>query len=337
MLSGMRTRQKIGAATGFARVRALGRRVPVAARINVNHACHSRCNYCAFWDTPSEEMDTATLCRVIRELGALGTRRLSLSGGEPMLRDDMAEIVAAGVDAGISVSMNATGYRFVEQPEALRRLDLVKLSLDGREETHDRVRRRPGAYGELMEGVEVCRRLGVRYAFCFTLTRETLGDVAYAAELARSHGTFVAFQPVMAHQHADHRARDQYPSQTDMLEAVDWLIQRKRDGDDSIRNSLGGLDHMRRWPTFGGDLRCFAGRAFVMIEANGDVVPCDRIPFAGPLPSCVDRPLADVLDELPEVRCAGCAYVGTLEINRLLGLRWDAAPAILRVVSRNGG
>ncbi len=333
----MRPAQKIAAATGFARVRALGRRVPVAARINVNNACHSRCSYCSFWSTPTEEMDTATLCRVVAELAALGTRRLSLSGGEPMLRDDIDEVVACAAAAGISVSMNATGYRFARHPGALCRLDLVKLSLDGREEVHDRVRGRPGAFAEMLEGIEVCRQLGVRYAFAFTMTRQNLADVPYAADLARSHGTFVAFQPVMAHHHAHRDAREQYPERPQMLAAVDGLLERKRRGDPAIRNSLGGLRHMRQWPRFDGTLPCFAGRAFVMVEANGDLVPCDRIEYAAPLPSCRDQGVAAALEQLPAVRCPGCAYVGSLEINRLLDLRVDAVPAILRVVAGGRG
>ncbi len=328
----MRRRQKVWAATGLAQVR-LGRRVPVAARINVNNQCHSRCSYCSFWSTPTEEMDTAELCGVIGELGELGCQRLSLSGGEPMLREDIGEVVAAGADAGISVSMNATGYLFAERTDALQRLDLVKLSLDGREAVHDETRGREGAYKELLEGIEVCRELGVRYAFAFTMTRANLADVPYAVDLAQAQDTFVAFQPVMAHHHAHRNARAQYPDRAQFLAMVDWLIEQKRAGNPAIRNSLGGLQHIRAWPSFDGSLRCYAGHAFVMVEANGDVVPCDRITYPEPLPNVRDAGLATALDRLPDVHCPGCGYLGSLEINRLLNLRADAAPAILKVVT----
>jgi len=328
----MRSLQKLSAATGFARVRGLAARVPVAVRINVNNECHCHCNYCSFWSTPTDEMDTETLCRVIRELSAAGTRRLSLSGGEPMLRDDIGSVVACAADAGISVSMNTTGYRFAERTEALRRLDLAKLSLDGSEDVHDRVRGRKGAFAELLEGIEVCRQVGARFAFAFTMTAQTLDDVPFAAEMARQHGTFVAFQPVMAVNHTHRNAEARFPDRARFVQTVDWLIERKQRGDGAIRNSLGGLRHIRRWPAFDGRLRCFAGRAFAMVEANGDLVPCDRLRYTDPLPNLRRTSVADALRQLPEVHCPGCGYVGSLEINRLLNLQPGAGRAILRVV-----
>jgi MoaA/NifB/PqqE/SkfB family radical SAM enzyme len=136
----------------------------------------------------------------------------------------------------------------------------------------------------------------------------------------------------MAHHHAHRNARAQYPDRAQFLATVDWLMERARAGDLAVRNSLGGLRHIRQWPSFDGGLRCFAGRAFVMIEANGDVVPCDRILYDSPLPNSRTAGVAAALAQLPEVRCPGCGYLGSLELNRLLNLSPDAAPAILRVV-----
>lgn len=323
--------QKAGAAAGLARVRFLGERVPVAARINLNNRCHSRCRYCAFWYTPSEEMGTDEVCGVIRDLARLGTKRLSISGGEPMLRDDIGAIIDCAAGAGISPDMNTSGYLFREKRAALRRLDLVKLSIDGREEVHDQVRGRAGAFRELEDAIQIARELGLKLSFAMTLTRQSLGEIPFVVDFARRHETFVAVQPVMAHTHAHARVRETYPARGEYQVALATLREQKRRYPDAVRNSWAGIEYISRWPDFSG-LECAAGEVFVIVEPNGDVVPCDRITYDEPIPSARELGVEGALQQLPAVRCNGCGYCGSLELNMLMATRLGSVQSILRVI-----
>lgn len=331
----MKPSDKARAAIDMARVRLTGRPAFVAMRINLNNRCHSRCSYCAFWSTPTRELSTEVWCRVIRELADLGTRRLSLSGGEPTLRKDLAEIVATAADSGISSELNSSGFLFAERRDALRRLELVKLSLDGREEVHDRVRGRPGAFREMTQGIEVLRELGIKFSFAFTMTRENLDDIDFVLDFARQHGTFVAFQPVMAMQHASVDVRHLYPEPAAYERAVARLLRAKLRDPARLRNSLGGLRHIAAWPRIRG-IDCWAGRVFAMIEANGDVVPCDRIHYDAPIPNIRERSVSEALCDLPPIRCEGCGFCGSVELNMLMAGRVDIIPTVLRVVRSKG-
>ncbi len=327
----MDLRKKLRVGLSLARVRVLGDRIPVAVRINLNNRCHSRCGYCSFWHTPSEEMSTDEVRRVVVDLARLGTQRLTLSGGEPMLRKDLGAIVDAAVDAGLSVDINSTGFLFDRRRDDLRRLDLVKLSIDGSPAVHDRIRGRPGSFRELEGAIEVARSLGLRFSFAFTMTRDALPEIPFVLDFARRHRTFVAFQPVMAHTHASADVRRTFPERADYLRAVDLLIAEKRRDGDVVRNSLGALEHIKPWPRISG-LKCWGGEVFLMIEPNGDVVPCDRIDYAQPVPNCRERGVEWALARLPEKVCEGCGFCGAVEINMLMGLDPGSLPSIAKVV-----
>jgi len=327
----MRLGDKARAAVDMARVRLQGQRIPVAVRINLNNRCHSKCRYCSFWSTKTDELSTEEWCRVLRDLARLGTRRLSLSGGEPTLRKDLAQIVAAAVDSGIDTELNSSGYLFRERKDALRKLQLVKLSLDGSEAAHDRVRGRPGAFKELCGGIEVLRELGIKFSFAFTMTKDNLEDIEHALDFARQHETFVAFQPVMAMEHASEQVKELFPDAEAFARAISLLLRVKQREPARLRNSLSGLRHIAAWPQIGG-MACWAGEVFAMVEANGDVVPCDRIRYDAPIPNVRTSGIEAALGALPPVRCDGCGFCGSVELNMLMAGRVDIVPTVLRVI-----
>jgi MoaA/NifB/PqqE/SkfB family radical SAM enzyme len=327
----MKLTDKLAAGVGFARARLLGHRVPVAVRINVNNRCHSRCEYCSFWHTKTNEMSAAEICQIIRDLAGLGTKRLSISGGEPMLRADLGVMIDTAIEHGISCELNSTGYLFRKRRTMIQNLELVKFSIDGSEAVHDDLRGRKGSFAELLDGIEVARELGIQFSFTFTMTKKNLGEVPFALDFAKKHGTFVAFQPVMAHEHASADANELLPDQAEYQKTIDWLIAQKLRAGPALRNSMTGLEHIRAWPNIGG-LHCWAGEVFAMVEANGDVLPCDRIQYNEPIPNCRERGIEWALSRLPRVECNGCGFCGSVEINLLMAGRVDAVPGVLRVI-----
>lgn len=327
----MKLRSRVAAAMGLAQVRLLGQRVPVAARVNVTNRCHNRCAYCSFWQEESDELTADELAHLFGELAGLGCVRLSVSGGEPMLRADIDRVLASAVDAGLSVGLNSTGHRFHELRSVLSRVDLVKLSLDGPPERHDRLRGRPGAFDELLAAIGVLHHLRRPFTLTQTLTRQNLEDIPWVLDFARRQGGMVTFQPVTANNHSGRATAHLLPERAAWLEAVDRLVAAKRAEPALVRNSLGALEAVRAWPDFG-QIRCAAGRAFVMIEADGRVVPCDRIDYQGPIPNLREGGLARALSRLPEVHCGGCGFLGALEINRMTSWRPDALRGVWRVL-----
>jgi pyrroloquinoline quinone biosynthesis protein E len=110
---------------------------PLALLAELTHRCPLRCPYCSNpreLARASDELDTATWSRVFTEAAALGVLQLHFSGGEPLVRRDLVELVAAATKAGLYVNLITSGIR-LESGRLARLveagLEHVQLSLQG--------------------------------------------------------------------------------------------------------------------------------------------------------------------------------------------------------------
>src|SRR3990167_3190120 len=120
---------------------------------NLIRRCNLTCKHCysisADKDFPGE-LSTAEIFEVMDDLKTFGVPALILSGGEPLLRPD--------IDA-ISRHTKAMGF-------------YVGISIDGVRDTHDRFRRKLGAYDASMAAVRLCHEHGIKVGLRFTMTQD---------------------------------------------------------------------------------------------------------------------------------------------------------------------
>lgn len=306
------------------------RKIPVAVRFKVTNRCTLRCQYCTIWNDRVTELTTSQILRAIREMGAAGVQHLSLSGGDPMIRSDIDLIIATAVRAGISVSMNSPGFLIAQKISALKNLDLLKLSLDGPPDIHDRLRKK-GSYAEVINAAKTAQAAGVKIAFATTLTKHNIQHLDHLLGVAKSFNTVVAFQPLKELYKGMSDLSHVAPELQDYRTAVDLLITEKRKGNSSIRNSLEGLRYIRKWPELE-PLHCGAGWIFCVVEGNGDVLSCDRVRAVGPHPNLVKQGFASAFASLQPPDCRGCGFCGSLELNYLLSFRWGIVSSITRIL-----
>src|SRR5262249_57088844 len=87
---------------------------PLALLAELTHCCPLRCPYCSKpleLSRASAELDTETWCRVFSEAAALGVLQVHFSGGEPLVRRDLVELVASAAKAGLSVNRSTSAIR----------------------------------------------------------------------------------------------------------------------------------------------------------------------------------------------------------------------------------
>ena len=87
---------------------------PLALLAELTHRCPLRCPYCSNpleLSRASAELDTATWSRVFNEAAALGVLQVHFSGGEPLVRRDLVELVADATKAGLYVNLITSGIR----------------------------------------------------------------------------------------------------------------------------------------------------------------------------------------------------------------------------------
>ncbi len=150
---------------------------------NLIRRCNLTCKHCysisADKDFPGE-LSTADVYTVMDDLKRFRVPVLILSGGEPLLRPDIFEIAHRAKAMGFYVGLSSNGTLIDESNIdriAAVGFDYVGVSLDGIQKTHDKFRRKEGAYAASMHGIRLCKARGIKVGIRFTLTQDNAHDL----------------------------------------------------------------------------------------------------------------------------------------------------------------
>lgn len=315
------------------KLRLFSKRTPIAIRWQLTYKCPLRCIYCDIWknsDVP--ELETKQILSLLDEMKKCGVKKISFSGGEPMLRKDIGKIIHHCLLANISPEINSTGVLIPQKINQLKKIHLLKLSLDGPKEVHDLVRGKAGAYDTVINAAESAAVNGIKFIFSTTLTKYNINKVEFLLNLAEKFNTFVAFQPLKEkYFRSTEETDDFYPREEEYKDAINKLISWEKSGKARMRNSLQGLLHIYNWPNYK-KLDCNAGKLFCMIEPNGTLSPCDRLKYNRPLPNCAELGFKKSFNSLPGIQCRGCGFCGVLELNCLASFKWGILPTLNKIM-----
>ena len=248
-------------------------------------ACNLHCRHCgsSAGRARTDELTTGEAADLFKELFDLGCKRVTISGGEPMLRPDWPDLIRAVSRTGMKAAMITNGIAFDDEAARLaRQQGLVHLgfSVDGLDRTHDRIRGRIGHFRMLTRAMASARQSHIPFTIITHLNRLNLGEIEMLHDVAKHEGAFSwQVQPALdmgnMHQHPGLLLRSRDLPRIE--ERIGRLIRRNE-----IRiataNSLGYFgpnekrlrDHLRL-PCFRG---CGAGMRTLGIESNGNVKGC---------------------------------------------------------------
>jgi len=262
---------------------------PIVVSFEVTDACTCYCRHCDHGgprDT-SRNMKPADYRRYMR---ALRPCAVQISGGEPLMRDDLTEIVRhikqpLGLPYLILVSNWSlmTLERYVELREA--GVNQFSISLDFPDDRHDAFRGHPGLYGHLADVVPRAAKLGYDDIVMNTcITSENVEEINRAADQAREWGVNISFSAYSPRRTGDHEYFLRTPEQLAALSRELDRIKARMDGTHWIANSCATIDATRRYFENGGTPGCKAGLRFLVVTADGQLQPCSmqfrRYPLA---------------------------------------------------------
>lgn len=137
----------------------------------------------------------------ISKLKELGVGLFEVTGGEPTSRGDLCQILTFIQQSGLHFYVVTNGEFLIdlsgETVNVLKNGLGLAVSLDGVGEVHNRVRRRSGLYGKMMQGLDFLYSEGVKIYFISTLNRENLSSAEEMITVAKRYNTTVHFRPTI--------------------------------------------------------------------------------------------------------------------------------------------
>ena len=315
----------------FALARATGRKFPLMVTMSLTDKCNFRCHYCDLPHMNRDEMTTADWHRAIDELADAGMLRVSIMGGEPLLRKDVGELVDHLKARGVNVAMNTNGWYFRDKIDVVAKLDLACITLDGPKE-HNDSQRHAGAHDRVLEAIDLAKSRGVKVITMTVMTKGGLDTVDYVLGVARDKGIRAFFQ---VEHPADGDTNKHIAPQIDddgIAAVARHLLKRKEEGwpvgpSKTFLLQLAGNGH-------GGQRRlyscenCFASRYFLSVTPTGYVAPCPLTFRGDGVHNGREVGFAKAFEMLAQPTDAGCSCNPTTELNYLLHFRaepiWNA-------------
>lgn len=253
---------------------------PLALVAELTHRCPLHCVYCS---NPLDlarrdgELSTEDWARVFRKAAAMGVLQTDLTGGEPLARIDLAEIILAARAAGLYASLITSGMPLDERRlEGLvaAGLDHLQLSFQGAKENSSTEfgGARPGTYEQKLRVASWVKKHRVGFTLNFVIHRENLDQLEAMIELAEEIAPGrVEFAHVQYYGWAlSNRAR-LLPSRAQLdasLEILKCAQERLRG---RIRVEYVVPDYYAKYPK-----PCMGGwgRKVILVTPSGDALPC---------------------------------------------------------------
>lgn len=258
----------------------------------VTLACDLACRHCGSRAAHArpDELTTDECLELIRQMAALSVREVTLIGGEAYLRDDWLTLVRAIRANGMTCSMTSGG-RGIDAVRARQAaeagLESVSISIDGDEDTHDRLRGVKGSYRSALEAIKQLRAAGLKVGINTQINRLSIDKLGHVLELAGALGIH-AWQLQLTT--AMGRAADEPEvllQPYDMLTLFPLLSKLKqRSVELGVRlwpgNNIGYFgpyeQQLRGGLPRGHMSSCGAGRSTMGIEADGSIKGCPSLP-----------------------------------------------------------
>ena len=309
----------------------------------ITRRCNLRCVHCR----SSSEMEihghpdfsTAQAFGIIDDIASYAQPVVVLSGGEPLIRQDVFEIAQYGTGKGLRMCLATNGTMINE--ERCRKIKesgirIVSLSLDGStEEIHDDFRNEKGAFAGIVNATRLFREHGIEFIINSSFTKRNQEEIPKVYRLAKELGATAWYMFMIVPTGRGEEIMNELISKEDYEDILEWHYEMEKDESDMLvrptcaphyyrvvlqKAKEEGVKFERRTLKFstGGSKGCIAGQLICLINVDGDVLPCSYFPK--PAGNVFTQSFKDIWEnselfqELRDFkkykgRCGSCEYV----------------------------
>ncbi|AFV24699.1 radical SAM family Fe-S protein [Methanolobus psychrophilus R15] len=262
--------------------------------------CNLSCRHCRGSSTsrkPAGELTTEEAMRFIDEIAQIGNPILILSGGEPLVREDIYDLASYAVGKGLSVAL-ATNGTLVTPEVASHLKDVgvrrISVSLDGASpQTHDDFRCMPGAFDGAMCGIDAIKDAGIGFQINTTITKRNLTEIPAILEMATEIGAEALHIFLLVPTGRGKELEEEEIPPVEYERVLNWFYDQQKTAKIQLKATCAphyfrimrqrakkeGIEitvktHGYEAMTKG----CLGGTGFCFVSSTGEVYPCGYLP-----------------------------------------------------------
>jgi len=309
----------------------------------ITRRCNLRCVHCR----SSSELEAKShpdfpvgeAFRIIDDITSYAKPVIVLSGGEPLLREDVFDIARYGTEKGLRMCLATNGTLVSDEicgkikDSGIR---IVSLSLDGSEEkVHDDFRNQKGAFAGTLNAARLFRKHGIEFIVNSSFTKRNQAEIPKVYALARELGATAWYLFMIVPTGRGEEIMNELISKEEYEQILEWHYEMEKDEKTLLvrptcaphyyrivlqKSKEEGSKFERRTLKFstGGSKGCIAGQLIALIDVDGNVLPCSYFPKpAGNIRQQSFREIwehSELFQELRDFKkykgkCGSCEYV----------------------------
>jgi MoaA/NifB/PqqE/SkfB family radical SAM enzyme len=293
---------------------------PLLLEYELTHLCNLACRYCDRHTPAVGELQLSEIFAALQQFADLGMRFISLDGGEPLAHAHFAEIVAWLIERKIVVHLNSNGILIPKHLASIRKVKLLKVSVDGPPASHN-LMRGERSFERAVHGIKLACEAGVKVELRCVVGSHNWSRVDALIDLVESWrlGLQVMFQPARSSLFggAEEGSAPWLAGQDRIASAFDRIEERKRSGA-PIANRWGSLRHFRNFPN-DLELPCAAGWIKATMDPTGNLYHCGMTSRNVRPPNVKTLGAKAAFAALPRQGCAQCWCARAVEGNQAWG------------------
>jgi len=323
--------------------RLANKKIPILVTICVTNRCNLRCRYCyeEYYERNHREFTTDELLGLIDELAEMGTKYISVNGGEALLRDDIEVVVDKIKERNMLCHLSTNGLLVKNKIPVLKKIDSLAISIDGDRESNDS-NRGANTYNRIIEAIECLNENNIKFHTHTVLTKNNKNAVDEMMVLARRYGFKTQFSTLRMEDSPDKTIG---LDNDEMRAIVTKILDYKKAGF-PVFFSSGAYKYFLDWPfsydrqTIKGKLpenykpiECYIKRFACHIEANGFVYPCIVLVNKFKALNFLEVGFKKAWESLSDNDCKACYNICCNDLNLTFGLKprstWNAIKIVM--------
>lgn len=267
---------------------------PRLIAFEVTRSCYLNCSHCragATMQNYENELSFDEICKILDSIASVAKPIIILTGGEPMLREDIYDIAEYGTKLGLKMVMAPCGYLLNEDSvQKIKKSGItrISLSIDGADAgTHDKLRQKEGAFQKVVEAAKCANKFGLEFQVNTTVHNNNIDQLDEIYDLAINLGAkaFHPFLLVPVGRGENMRENEITPNQYE--DVLNWIFEKKKENGDKGESKV--LFHPTCAPMFNRiilqnnydkELKrplskgCLGGKSFYFISHTGKMQIC---------------------------------------------------------------